>query len=235
MTPAPQSPAWLKEVMRSSSRIDVAIPDDLGPQEIASRIRQTSELAVRVETSRDKTHAVLGRLLMLARRNPQSYEALGYENFTDYLNEEVAIKYGVGRTTAMNCKRIAEKYGSLGIETYAAVSEQKLLFLAKFSSGSDSNAPKLLKAASEKTFEQLRTWSEEKGYLGIDEAVGATLTITGSLNKVKQLRRFLAREDVRAHVESDDPLEILLAAIAEVDCDWTIAGAAALKELGAAK
>jgi hypothetical protein len=223
-----QAADWLKTVMKSTAKITTAIPSDLSPQEIVARVRDTSELAVKVGVSLDKTHAVLGRLLMLARQKPQSYEALGYSRFTDYLIDEVAVKYGVGRTTAMNCKRIAEKYGALPLSSYAEISEQKLLLLARFSSDADSSAPKLLKAASDKTLEQLRTWIDEKGFLPKDESVGGVLTFTGPLSKIREAKRFLARADIRAYA-GDSDLDILLAAFAEVDSEWTEQAARAIK------
>src|SRR5580698_6669402 len=128
-----QAAGWLKGVMKSTLKITEAIPDELSPQEIVARVRDTSELAVRVEVSRDKTHAVLGRLLMLARQKPQSYESLGYTTFGSYLEDEVQSKYGVRRSTMYAVKRISEKWGKLPMETYGVIGEQKLLHLAKFS------------------------------------------------------------------------------------------------------
>jgi hypothetical protein len=231
MTPTPTA-TWLKKTLESTDKITIAIPDDLAPRDIGMRIREASMLTVKVEAGRDRLHAILGRLLVLAKRSPEVYQAQGFDTFTDYLRKEVLVTYKVGRTTAMNCKRIAEQWGGLTVEQYGKVGQQKLLLLSKFSSQENTNAPKLLKAAAEKSFDQLKTYCEEKGFLGEGEADGASITFTGSLAEVKELRRYQNRPDFQAHAGKG--IAMILAAMNEVEADWTAQAADALKRSGAA-
>jgi hypothetical protein len=229
LTPTASETDVIKDLLRAGKNITLAVPDDLDARDVSRYIKSTCSLLVKSEIGRDKLTAVLGRLLVLARKNKEVWGKAGYDSFSEFLQKEVVEKFGISRSTMYEAKKILTAFPDLTMEQYGAAGSQKLLLLSKFTSQSDSGSTKLIKAASEKSYDQLKEYCEEKGYLGADDATGASFVIKGSLSKIKELRKFLAREDIRAVAESDDPLTIILAMTQEVDSEWTEQGAEALK------
>lgn len=229
----PSTPAeneFLKSLLNAGKQITLALPDDLDPKDVTKHIKNTCSLMIKAEISHDKLDSVLGRLLVIVRKNPEIYEKAGYDTFGQYLKQEVIAKFKAKRSNVYQAKRIMEHFGNLTIEQYGSVGTQKLLLLCKFTGQDDAGSAKLLKLASEKTFDEFKEFLEDKGYLGKDESTGASLTLKGSLAKIKELKRFLKRTDIQAAAESADPLVIILAMSQEVDADWTETGAKALQD-----
>jgi hypothetical protein len=222
----------LQNLLKSGKSITLAVPDDLDPRDINSYIKHTCSLMSKAEISHDKLRAVLGRLLVLARKNKEVWGKAGVDTYEEFI-QDIVSKYKISRSTLFEIRKYMTAFPDLAVADYGTIGSQKLLLLSRFTQQSDGGSTKLLKAATEKSYDDLKAWVEEKGYLGADEATGGSLTLKGSLADIKKLKKFLGRDDIKAHA-GEDPLGIVLAMTMEVEAEWSEQGAAALKEQAAA-
>jgi hypothetical protein len=214
----------LDTLCNSGKNITMALPEDLDSVQTVKLLKAVSSLIGKVDASGTQLRAILGRLLVIVKANPEIYKSLKYETYSEFLTKEVVGKYRISRSTLYEAKKIAECFPDLPVSRYQKLSCGSLLLLTKFTSQADNGSTKLLEKAEEMSYQDFREHVIEKGYLSSGDTVGATLSIKGSVRKINELKKFLKRPEIQAHVESADPLEILLAASREVDNEWTVQG-----------
>jgi hypothetical protein len=210
----------LATMLRGNRKIELAVPDTLEPKEVISAVRSCCSMLQKSERVQGKLLAVLGRLMVLARNNDLVWTESGYKSYGEFVKKELEVKLGRSRSSLYEAKKIIETFPDLDLNTYGKIPTASLLLAAKCNP-TGAQRVKMLERAAGEGADAFKEWVVEKGYLGSKEDnTGATLILSGSLSKIKELRRFLAREDVRKHVGSEDPLEIILAATQEVDAEW---------------
>jgi hypothetical protein len=210
----------LKTLLRSGKSIELTLPENLDAREIGSYLRHSFSMLSKVELSRDKLKAVIGRLLVLAQKNPEVWQKQGFDSSEEMI-QDLKKKYKISRSTLFEIRACTKAFPKLTLEQVAAVGSQNLVLLSKFSKQENSDAPKLLKWATENTHEKLKEILVSKGYLGDGEADGASITLTGSLAEIKELRRYLAREDLQEYAGKG--ITMILAALNEAEAEWTSA------------
>lgn len=221
--------ALLKDKSKS---IQISIPDEADPQTILNSVRSCCSMVSKIEDTSGRLMAVLGRLMVVIRKNPEIWKLAGYKSYEQFVLKEIEERHGLSRASLWAGKRIIEKFPNLTIKEYGDIGTQKLTLLAKYVSMESPGHQKWLAKASEVTHEKLKEVLEDK-FSDHGGNTGATLTITGSKAKVKQIKKFLERLDIQAAAESADPIEIILAMMMEVTVEWIEKGEAALKEKAA--
>lgn len=220
----------LQALLKDKSKIlAVSIPDDSAPADVLTAIRSCCSMIGKMEGSSGKIKALLGRLMVLARKNEEVWKQAGYKSYDKFVSGELEQKYGMSRASLWEAKRIMTAFPDLTINTYGQIGTQKLTLLAKYTNYKDGACEKLLQRAQENTHETLRLYLEDK-YSDPGGTIGASFKLTGSKAKVRELEKFLKREDIQAAAESDDPLEIILAMTQEVEAEWIEKGEAKLAE-----
>jgi hypothetical protein len=210
----------LRSLLKSGKSIELTIPDNLDAREIGSYLRHSFSMLGKAEIARDKMKAVIGRLLVLAQKNPEVWQKQGFDTHEDMI-QDLKKKYKISRSTMFEIRSCTKAYPRLTLEQVAAVGSENLKVLSKFSTQDNSDAPKLLKWATENTTEKLKELLVKKGYLGEGEAEGASITITGSLAEIKELREYLGREDLQSYAGKG--IAMILAALNEAEAEWSTA------------
>lgn len=210
--------ALIKPLINSKLKtLEQILPDTWDPAKINPALETFAGMLADAEVFTGRLKVFVGRLLALARRNPEVYTSLGHTKFEDY-RMAVCKKTSMGRTNASDGKMIVEHFPNLAMEKYDAVGPTKLMFLCKFLSQDKSDCTKILDYAQAHTLEELKAHSVKKGYLTHGQTYGGTLLVTGDGGQVKDLNERIAK--YAPLVGSDRPIDVILAAFDEASTEW---------------
>jgi hypothetical protein len=217
LTPAQKG--LVQKLVKATGDLKEVIPDDLEPEKINASLEACCTMASNLDEAQGTLKPIIGRLLILAQRNPETFEKLGCKSFEDYCTL-ISKKTGRCRSNLREAMFLQKKWSDLPAEEYKRIGITKLLLVAKFTSQSETGHKKILNEVAKKTIDEAKEWVVEKGYLDKGETSGATLTITGSKKDIKEIREFLNREDIQAAAGTSDFAKILIAMTQEVESEW---------------
>jgi hypothetical protein len=210
----------LSEIMNPDSRIQVL--ESVG--EDANRYWQQLSVCCqamnRLNEARDKIRPIIGKLLLIAQKNPSLYRELGYGTFDQFLSEGVCGSLGLSRTDAYNAKRVASKFPSLTPEAVAEIGPVKLDILCRALPSEDDSrfekAVALAKALPVEEFKNkfLRTKDE------IDSVTRSTIAIRTTKEIAGQWKEFVNRDEVIAVCGTRDHGVILQCMMQECLSTW---------------
>lgn len=210
----------VKALLSKRGEITVVIPDKMDPSKIHDSLKALLKGIDDVDRKISKCKPLIGRLMVLARENPATYEDLGHEKFEDYVSKELEPLTGMSRSWLWECKAMIEKWPNLTMEQYALYRTNKLLLLGKVTNQSESGYRRLLGIAEKRTYEELKQYLVDAGLLGKGDADGANLIVTGTKSQIKELKSFLTDERAVAHCGTDHYASMILKAFEENSTEW---------------
>jgi hypothetical protein len=224
--------AILKKITKPDVTVEVIVPKEIDAEKFWEVLSITCQAYMKAEAQTSVLFPLLGRLLLVAKQNPESYKAK-FETYEELI-AAVGEKFGVGRTTCFEARRLADKWGPAELEmhTYADIGRVKFKFLGSIvpsDAVSQGWVKGLLKKAGELTLKELREYCEDKGYAE-KGSTGASIIMACSKRMLKDWRKFCKTPEVQAYCGTDDPAEILDHLMQECESEWLSAGAEKVKE-----
>src|ERR1700688_4556842 len=156
---------WVHEILKDKGEIVVSVPDTLTPTDILIRIRGCVKYLGKADRYISKMKPVLGRLMILARKNKEVYTSAGYRTYSQFLKKELEDKFGISHSSLYEIGKVMRAFPALSLEQYGLIPTASLLLLAKFTDSTKADHRKLLDKAANMTYDRLREWCVEKGYL----------------------------------------------------------------------
>jgi hypothetical protein len=200
--------------------ISLVIPDKMDPKLIHESLKALLKGIDDVEGRVSKCRPLIGRLMILAKDNPATYEDLGYENYEDYKTKELAPLTGYSRSTLGDCKQLIEKWPNLTMDQYAACRTSKLLLIGRWTNQNEAGHKKYLEWCETKTYDEIKQLAIDKGLLGEGESEGGSLIVTGSKAMIKRIKSFLVDDRAIAYFETNNPAAMIEKAFQESSSEW---------------
>ena len=210
--------ALVKPLMSSKLKtLEQILPDNWDPEKINPALEIFGGMLADTERFAGRLKVFVGRLLVLAQRNPDIYTSRGHKTFEEY-RMAVCKETSMGRSNVSDGKMIVEHFPNLAMERYDTVGPTKLIHLCKFLSQDHSDCNKLLDYAAAHTLEELKAHTVKKGYLTSGQTYGGTLIVTGDGGQIKELNELIAR--YAPLVGSEKPIDVILEAFHEASTEW---------------
>ena len=234
---APMSDTYktaLAKMAKPDLSIEVIVPDEIAPGEIWKNIEIVCRGLRRTQANAQAFIAVLGRLLMIARENPDSYKEKGYETYEDLLGG-IEKQFGVSRSTCYNARLLVERWGSVipTIGDFDAVGPQKFRIINRIVAKGDEkkkSSMALLAQAKVMTLEEFKAHLDKKGVLSSDESHGFTIEIPTTRAISREWKAFCNNPEIQAWVGTDNPGGILESLMSECKNEWLVRGREKLTE-----
>lgn len=220
--PSDEDKALLTKLTKSGTVVDVAISDDISPEEYHNCLRVVSIQLTRSLKQAEVLMPFLGRLLDITSRHPELYKDKGFDSYETFV-EMLGAKYGVGRSTCFEARRMVQRFPSLTISEFEKTGRVNMRILAQAIPKGEEQKPfarKLVEMAQTSTAKDLRAHCEEKGYLHKGETQGAYISIGCSADVKAAWDEFVNNVDVHAFVENASPGAILHRMIEECSGEW---------------
>jgi len=210
----------LRAALDSQGRLEVIVPREMTIEDLYNQTAACCIAQRELQNGLDKLRPIIGRLLLLMKNNPESYQAKGFRTFEDFLRLEVGGNWGVGRSTAYECIRQVEKWPDLDIDTYLKIGPSKFAVINKFSDQSHSDHKRVLEKAKTCTLTRLREWAETTGRVNKGETVPAMVVIPTTLETKRCWEELIHNRQCIEACGSEAPGVILQHMIEEFSSVW---------------
>lgn len=206
------------EAVRSGAEVTAILPDDMPALELLTNIRICGSQIANLDRTSAVLKYALGRMMVMADRNPLFLEAGGFKNFKEF-EEDLKGRTKLGRSTLWSWKPIYEALPDLTREQLDTIPARSLYLIAQHVPESKQQA--LLETAPQVTYEELKTHAEEQGFISPGQIGGASLIVSGSREQILELKSFLMNPSVLEYCGTTEAIEVLLSAIAETQSSVT--------------
>ncbi len=190
----------LAELTTAGATVEVVIPETITVDDWIEATSVTCRGIYRARTQEQMLLPVLGRLLLIAKANPETIME-GFETFEDFLKERIYKKFGVGRSTAFEAMQIC-RFSGIPIEDYQKIGRTGFQVLNKAIPPGDEGrawAKKLIDKAKELPVAELKALAVEKGYIeSANEVEGAYVEIPCSKATLKKWETIISDPRVQS-------------------------------------
>ncbi len=147
--------------------------------EMANMELQAGALAVKI-----------GKLALQIKARPDVMQLAGCKGFEEYKSTFILPHFTRSRSAVGNFIACAESWGHRSLEECSQVGVNKMMDIRRYCEGPTAEA--LFEFAKTSTQNELREEMDRRGIASKGETTGASVTITGSLDTIKDIKRFLA-------------------------------------------
>jgi len=168
---------------------------------------------------------ILGRLLVVVRDNPDVYKRHGFLSYDDFLRG-IRTRYGISRSEAFACRKVAENFPSLSISEFEDIGISKMYSLASVTREGDRDCAVLLEKAKDHsvTRDQLRSFAAELKNIERGDLDRTEITISVSKTTARRWQQFHESPMIRAYTEADTPGAVFERMLEECGLEWTAQG-----------
>jgi len=164
-----------------------------------------------------------GAVLAKAAADPEVYKQAGYKKLGDFEKAEVT-KY-CGRTRAYTYKGAVECWPDAPLEKLGKAGFKNLqiaVAVARNRAMSKQQRERLLQQAIEiRSVDEYVTWVEDESGLSSPGETGlGSYKFVGKKARIQELSEYMNEDGLKALAESDDPLDMVLAALQESQTEW---------------
>ncbi len=208
--------SFLAEILRNSKQdVSIVVPDDMEGREVLATIGHCTSSLVKLEHAKGFLIPILGRLMARVAKD-KLYEAAGYDTLRAFEQEQILDK-GVSRSAVWEARKIYEWAPGLSLEDQAAAGPSKLAMAAQhFPDASPKQKREHVAKAKELTVEKFKEYVEQKSGQEKGATTGAVFELIGNAAQIRTLKEELALPAFVEYAGSDQPIVMILAAIAEV-------------------
>ena len=218
-----QESQLIQALIKPDAQIQVIIPVDIKAAEWVSAFDATCKAIDLTFNKQGVLFPVLGRLLAVAKKNPETFKSLGYEFYDDFLERAIRQKFDWGRSSSYAAVSMVERWPDLSNQEYLDIGPAKFAVLAKAIPKGDeqkSAGRKLLAAAKTSTVAELKALTVQHGLSEEGEHDGAVFQITCNKSQLRVFCEFFGDPDIHAVCQTTDKAIILELAIGEVTAEW---------------
>jgi hypothetical protein len=197
--------------------IDVLVPDDIDPKDFSFALSVTCRAYRKAEMQGHALFPILGRLLLVVKKNPEIIKDSGFGGFDAFLEGRVMGEFGVGRSTCYEAIKVASRFSHLTIEEHQQIGRVKFALLCANIPEGDSKKPyakRLIEKAKTEPLSELRAHAIGKKRTDAgappDEMM---VTITGTPDQIAEINSFFSDPENQAYAESGNHAVMLIRAI----------------------
>lgn len=206
----------LAAMMHPSSKLSVLIPPNATREDLLSNLNICCTASVWADKTMRKINPIIGRILLVIRDQPDTFQSVGYESFGEFVTGYVHGKFGYSRSAAYESMRLVEAHPSLPIEKWMSIGVDRLAVLSKFTKeGDPSYAKHLAVAEQSETTALFKQWAHDKGHIDKGEVNRATVIIETTKLQAEHWKNFIADPRTQATAGGSAPELIFGAMLAE--------------------
>ena len=146
----------LTGILLNDEEASVILPDHIGPEAVHGILLAASRAVGAMRRATAKLFPVIGRLLCLARDQPETWQERGYKSYDSYITSEVVPSIGMSRAQLLAIRRIYETWPSLPLSTYEQLGSERLKILSSISRQSDPSSGEMLERALSSPVKEFR-------------------------------------------------------------------------------
>lgn len=137
----------LASLLSDGRRLDDVLPDGMDSHDVWTRLVAACKLDRGAAYVGNRLKPIIGRLLILIQRHPELYENLGYSSYEEFMTKGMPSIFGISRSEAYACRRVAERFPSLTIGQFRQIGVAKLYTLASVTKEGEPEADELVRYA----------------------------------------------------------------------------------------
>jgi len=217
----PEEANLLQELTKPGAKIEVTVAGNVNLKDWAKTTSVVCRGLLRAQLQEQALLPVLGRLLVIARDNPDIWA--GYASFKKFLQEHVRKEFGIGTSSAYYAMQMADRLPHLKIAQVEAIPRRNMEIVLQTIAKGDEKKPyatKILEKAATASEKELRAYCEERTSIPPSATVGAILRIGCSLEKKGIIEAFLANQDYQSYCGTSNQADMLIRAIEEATTEW---------------
>lgn len=192
----------LASVLDSDSSISVVIPEEIDSNKLWDTIETCCRVAGAVSKASDRIKPIIGRLLVILKDHPEVYQERGYATYEDFMCRGMSELFGISRTEAYACRKVAENFPSLTVDEFQRIGVRKLYVLAAATKEGDSHADKLVEKALDPDVNraELLGYVAELKHMDAGEFELTRVAITTTKETAAMWKDFMGSREVQAFV-----------------------------------
>ena len=213
----------LTGILISDEEASVILPDKIGPEAVHGVLMVTSRAVGSMRRATARLFPLIGRLLCLARDQPDTWQERGHKSYDSYLTTEVVPAIGMSRSQLLGIRRIYECWPSLPLSTYEQLGSERLKILATISKQSDPSAGDSLERALTLPAKDLKVWAERERHLEPGSLESGVVSFATTKEVEDRWQAFWTDPTIQAHA-GDTQGGILMSMISECEGTWLAQG-----------
>lgn len=223
--------AVLSAVLDSGSSISVVIPEEIDSDRLWQTMETCCRVAGAVSKASDRIKPIIGRLLVVLRDHPEVYQDRGYATYEDFMCRGMSELFGISRTEAYACRKVAERFPSLSVEEFNQIGVRKLYVLAAATKEGDKHAKELVEKAMdpETNRSDLIEFAATLKHMDVGEFEITKVSITVTKETAAMWKDFIGSKAIQAYVgNGTDPAtegSIFRRMVEECAGEWLAQGA----------
>lgn len=212
-TPQPER-ELAEELLAKRVEVGSLIPEDTEKEDLDRIIKACAKANAVSDRNSRKSKYLLAQVMIFAQKHPSLWSAK-FKSFEKYAERHI-YQPDFERSSALKYKGILEKWEHAQFQDLGKIPTKNMLLISKVSSENEPSGEKYLEAARTMSFKDLVAYVTDKSGRSRESVTGATpIEIRGTVEKLRDIRRFLKDPRVHGIVESEQEADILLACIAE--------------------
>jgi hypothetical protein len=190
----------LAAVLDSTSSINVVIPEEIDSDKLWETMETCCRVAGAVSKASDRIKPIIGRLLVVLKDHPEVYQDRGYSSYEDFMCRGMNELFGISRTEAYACRKVAERFPSLSVDEFNQIGVRKLYVLAAATREGDKNAKELVEKAKDPEVNRsdLIEYAATLQHMAAGEFEITKVTITVTKETAQMWKDFIASKEVQA-------------------------------------
>ncbi len=215
-----------------NNRVDLAIPDDMDPDDLMRTLEMCVRVYVRARQAMSHLKLLIGRALIVIQNNPEIYRRAGYNSFEGFISQGMPAATGICRAELFKAKSVAQSLGpGLSLEAVRTLGLTKLQLIAGVTEAGSASQTRLMNAARTDTIPQLRERIARNGLAEADALTWDALTFNVTTAQKTFILAFFNNPQVRAYCETDSAGLILERMVQECQNEWEVQMMVAENEL----
>ena len=210
----------LRSILDEESSLTLVIPDHMDPTVLWDSLEVCTKLSRTIQHASDKVKPLIGRMLIVVQDYPQLYQTKGYETYDKFLSYGVPELFGVSRSEAYSCKRIAERFPDLSTREFREIGVSKLQVATRAVVENPNCREKVLDKAREMSLPEFKSYVAKLTGSEPSDFSGGLVEIYCTETVKKAWEAFRQNKYIRAYVGSESDGEILSAMIQECSVEW---------------
>ena len=214
----------LRDVLRPDTSASLIIPDNIDPEKLWSSLDVTCRVVGTLKEAADKLKPMMGRMLVILEHYPEILRLKGYDSYEEFMTKGMPEKFGISRSEAYHCKRIALCFPSLTTDEFREIGVSKLQKLAMVTKEGDKDCDRLLEMAKTHTVAEVVQEVTRLRHMVDGEMELTTVAVLMTVDVARQWKEFHSDPAIQAFCETTYPGVILGRMIEECGTEWRTQG-----------
>jgi len=194
----------VRGLLDPEATLEIAVPDTVNADDFWNSLGVCCKAMKVMRRMTERLRPVIGRMLLVAQKNPDIYTGKGYATFESFITDGVCEHLGLSRSDAYEAKRIAEHWPGLTPEEYAEVGSVKMTMITRVTNGTSKLGRKLIEQAKGLSVKDFRRILETRGLVSRGEFQGAVIVINTNQEIARHWTEFAGTAEIQAYCGTAD-------------------------------